>query len=117
MANYDNIKPYADFAHEAAQHGGVEKYLDEIAQANKKLGVLEERDSEGWKGALLLGAGLLLWEGGKAGVRKYKEHKKKKKAEQEALAIKSDNAKKAIVQGVKEARITEEIENNKEKED
>lgn len=26
MSNYKNIKPYADFAHKAAQNGGIEKY-------------------------------------------------------------------------------------------
>lgn len=117
MANYDNIKPYSDFAHEAAQHGGVDNYLDEIADANKELGRLEEKDSEGWKGALLLGAGLLLWEGGKAGAKKYMEYRRKKKDEQEALVKKSESAKKAIVQGIEEAQRLNAFENiDKEKE-
>lgn len=35
MANYENIKPYAEFAHVAAQHGGIEKYLSMMAEANR----------------------------------------------------------------------------------
>lgn len=108
MANYDNIKPYADFAHEAAKHGGVDCYLAEIADANRKLGILEEKDSEGWKGALLLGAGLLLWEGGKAGIRSIKAHRAKKKAQEVAeLKQRSEAAKEAIIQGVQQATAEE----------
>lgn len=108
MANYDNIKPYADFAHEAAKHGGVDSYLAEIADANRKLGILEGKDSEGWKGALLLGAGLLLWEGGKAGIRRIKAHRAKKKAQEVAeLKQRSEAAKEAIIQGVQQATAEE----------
>lgn len=33
MANYDNIKPYADFAHISAPYGGPDNYLDIISKA------------------------------------------------------------------------------------
>ena len=102
MSNYDNIKPYAEFAHEAAKHGGVEKYLNEIAEANRDLGILEEKDTEGWTAALLLGAGLLLWEGGKASIKGIKAFSKKRKEEKKAiLKAKSDGAKEAVIQGVR----------------
>ena len=115
MANYDNIKPYADFAHEAAPHGGVKKYLDEIADANRQLGILEEKDTEGWKAALLLGAGLILWEGGKASIRGIRRlYAKRKEEKKEELLKKSDEAKAAIVEGVKKANCTlaENVEGN-----
>ena len=63
MANFENIKPYADFAHKTAQHGGIEKYLSMIAEANRRLGILEERSTEGRKAALVVGAAILIWEG------------------------------------------------------
>ena len=75
---------------------------------NRKLGILEEKDSEGWKGALLLGAGLLLWEGGKAGIRSIKAHRAKKKAQEVAeLKQRSEAAKEAIIQGVQQATAEE----------
>ena len=33
MPNFDNIKPYADFAHEAAKHGGPTSYINKLIDA------------------------------------------------------------------------------------
>ncbi len=41
MANYENIKPYAEFAHVAAQHGGVHEYMNQIAEYNYSLGAMQ----------------------------------------------------------------------------
>ena len=79
MSNYKNIKPYADFAHKAAQNGGIEKYLEMLENTNREIGAMEERKTEGWKAVLVLSVGIILWEGGKAGIRGIKkiyiEHK------------------------------------------
>jgi len=84
MSNYENIRPYAEFAHDAAQHGGVDRYLTQIADANYERGVLAEQETEGVKGLMVLGFGIALWEGGKFVYRtvrrKYQEHKAKKAA-------------------------------------
>lgn len=110
MANYENIKPYAEFAHVAAQHGGIEKYLSMIAEANRRLGILEERSTEGRKAALVVGAAILIWEGGKAGIRFIKNQIEERKSEEEALLMQSNNAKAAIIRKYANAE-AEESEN------
>ena len=101
MSNYKNIKPYADFAHKAAQNGGIEKYLEMLENTNREIGAMEERKTEGWKAVLVLSVGIILWEGGKAGIRGIKkiyiEHKTTKIP---ALKRKSEEAKAAIIKEV-----------------
>lgn len=101
MSNYKNIKPYADFAHKAAQNGGIEKYLEMLENTNREIGAMEERKTEGWKAVLVLSVGIILWEGGKAGIRRIKkiyiEHKTTKIT---ALKRKSEEAKAAIIKEV-----------------
>lgn len=101
MDNYENIKPYADFAHTAAQHGGVDSYLNEIAEENYNMGVLDEKQTEGMKALVLLGVGLSVWEGGKWVFRKVQGIFKKKRKDSEQ---KSEAAKNAIKRGVQEAK-------------
>lgn len=102
MSNYKNIKPYADFAHKAAQNGGIEKYLEMIENTNREIGAIEERKTEGWKAVLVLGVGIILWEGGKAGIRgikkAYNEHKIIRIT---ALKRKSEEAKEAIIKEIR----------------
>ena len=38
MANYENIKPYAEFSHKVARHGGPEKYVENVADLHEKRG-------------------------------------------------------------------------------
>lgn len=45
MANYENIRPYAEFSHEAAQHGGVDSYLSELQEASYDNGVADTKAS------------------------------------------------------------------------
>lgn len=96
MANVDNIRPYAKFAHEAAQHGGVDSYLDELANANYDLGA-SDTASKFLKFILLaIPTTIVLWEGGKAGYKKgkvYLEHYKEEarnRAETAKAAIKAE---------------------------
>lgn len=105
MANYENIKPYAEFAHEAAQHGGVDNYLNDIAEANQELGILDEKNTEGWKALLVAAVALGLWEGGKAALHGIKKHLEKKKLE---ATKKAEDAKAAIIEGVNQAMSFEE---------
>lgn len=107
MANFENIKPYADFAHKTAQHGGIEKYLSMIAEANRRLGILEERPTEGRKAALVVGAAILIWEGGKAGIRLIKDYIEECKSEEETLLMQSENAKAAIIRESTKAEAVE----------
>ena len=79
MANYDNIKQYADFAHDAAKVGGVKNYLDEYGDAKFELGIASEKETEGWKAVLLAGITVALWEGGKTVIHKIKKINRTKK--------------------------------------
>jgi hypothetical protein len=100
MSNYENIKPYADFAHTAAQHGGVDNYLNQIADSNYSLGVMNEKRKDDLK-ALIIGSTVLaLWEGGKWLYRKghnLYEARCQEKIQQ------SNAAKEAIRKGIKHA--------------
>ena len=101
MANYGNIKPYADFAHTAAQNGGVQSYLSRIADSNYRLGVMDEQSTEGWKTLLVGGIVLAFWEGGKWLYQKGKQyyHDQREEAEEEA-----EQAAEATIQEVQRAK-------------
>lgn len=58
MANYENIRPYAEFSHTAAMNGGVDNYLNSIAQNSYSLGVMEGK-SIAYANSLITG-GILL---------------------------------------------------------
>ena len=100
MANYKNIEPYADFAHTAAQKGGVDNYLKQIAESNYDLGVMDEKSTEGLKAAAIVTAALAIWEGGKAIYRYAKKRYEKRRKE---TVQKAESARNTIVSGVKEA--------------
>lgn len=101
MANYENIRPYAELIHTAAQHGGVDSYMEQVADANHELGVMDEKATESWKGLLVAGATLVLWESGKWVYRKGKSlyEKRHKKLEQQ-----SETAKAALIQEIQAAK-------------
>ena len=42
MSKYENIKPYAEMVHNAAQHGGPKKWLDEMTEEAEQMGMLKE---------------------------------------------------------------------------
>ena len=100
MPNYENIKPYSDFSHTAAEHGGVENYLNELAEKNRELGVLDEKSTEGIK-ALLFGAVLLtVWEGGKWC---YSKLKNRRNDQRKIIEVEIEDAKEKIVQDAENA--------------
>ena len=97
MANYRNIKPYADFAHTAAQNGGVQNYLNQIANSNYRLGVMDEKSTEGHKAVLVGFAVLAIWEVGKwlfkAGRQLYQD-------ERDRVAEEAEQAEEALLQEI-----------------
>lgn len=86
---------YSQLSHAASEAGGPQKFIDQVADINFQRGVQAEKDTEGWKGALLVGAAIGLWEGGKA---LYRRHKAKKAAKQKALLEASNAAKQKFVE-------------------
>lgn len=115
MNNYDNIKPYADFSHEAAQHGGVDSYLDELAESNRQKGIMEEQALEPQKFGIVAIGAIFAWEVGKFVVNKVKNHiKSARYQKEEMLTQKAESAKTAIQQGVKAAEEAQSTNNDEE---
>lgn len=54
---------YSQLSHAASEAGGPKKFIDHVADINYQRGVQGEKDTEGWKGALLAIAAIGLWEG------------------------------------------------------
>lgn len=100
MANYNNIKPYAEFAHKAAQHGGVENYLNEIKESNYELGVMDERSTEGAKVAAASLLVLLVWE--KVVKPVYRKISSISEKRREIIVDKSKTAEAAIIDTMQE---------------
>lgn len=100
MANYNNIKPYAEFAHKAAQHGGVENYLNEIKESNYELGVMDERSTEGAKVAAASLLVLLVWE--KVVKPVYRKISSISEKRREVIVDKSKTAEAAIIETMQE---------------
>lgn len=73
MANYENIRPYSELAHKASLFGGPQEYLQQHAQAYFNMGVQHEKSTEGWKGVVLVGIVIGVWELGKAGIRRLQD--------------------------------------------
>lgn len=90
---------YSQLSHAASEAGGPEKYIDQVADINYQRGIQAEKSTEGWKGVLLTGVAIGLWEGGKALYRRYKN---KKAAKQQALLEASNAAKQGFVESLKD---------------
>ena len=112
MANYENIKPYADFAHTAAQHKGVENYLKELTDSSYKLGVMDERSTECRKGFILAAGVLIVWEAGKAAIRGIKSWYNCRKARQAELIHQYMKAKAAILADPPANHVAEDNDEN-----
>lgn len=91
--NYDNIELYSDFSHEAAQHGGVESYLDELQAASHDLGAAEQKSKDAMFGVIGTGVGFLV-----AGVI-YLIRQQKRIAEEKQRI---ESARESIKEEVKE---------------
>lgn len=70
MANYENIRPYAELVHTAAAYGGVESYLNQISKESYELGVMHA--NEVYATQSLIVGGLLL--AGYAGIALYRKY-------------------------------------------
>ncbi len=78
MSNYNNIKPYADFSHKAAEYGGPEQYVKLVAQKNFAAGIQAEKSAELGKGTVLFALGIAACIGGQYAYKKYIEYKQDK---------------------------------------
>ena len=107
MSNYENIRQYAEHIHDVAQKGGVDKYLQEFAEANYIQGVMDEKETEGKKVVIAVGLTLGIWEGGKYLYRSIKNFREKRKVE---AIHKAELAKKAISQGMEKEEVQREVE-------
>lgn len=96
MPNYENIRPYAEFAHEAAQHGGVDSYLNQMTESSYALGIMEERSTESWKAFMLTAGVIIIWEAGKAAVYYGKRCIRKYRAKKVSLLKETETAKAEI---------------------
>lgn len=89
---------YASLSRTASEHGGPEKYINEVAETNYMRGVEDERGTEWWK----IGLAIAVFEAGKAGVmwtiKKVRQHKEKKKA----LAEQAQKAKANYLNSMEE---------------
>ncbi len=97
MSNAENIKPYADFAHEAAQHGGVDSYLNELETASYDQGSSDTLGKVFKYAPVVIGGAILVWEGGKRLVKRGVDYFSNR---QENNAHRIENAKTAIKAGV-----------------
>lgn len=113
MANYKSIKPYADLIHNAAQNGGPDQFLREIAESNFALGQEAEKASEWWKIPLAGIAFVLIYEGG---LWVYKRVKHNHQSKIKALNEQSDSAIKAYKECVVQKEETSTDESHGESE-
>ncbi len=109
MANYNNIKPYSDFAHTAAQHGGVESYLNQLQSASYDAGSSDTLSAVIELAPYAAVGCITAWECGKWAFRKVGNIIKKRKDE-DIMVI--DASKAAIIQGVKMAEEQAPVVNN-----
>lgn len=100
MSNYNNIKPYADFAKKVAPHGGPEKYVQKVAEKNFAAGVQAEKATEPGKAGLEALVILAACGGFQFLYHKCKELRQKKAQEAMSEAKASD---KECVEAFKEA--------------
>ncbi len=95
---------YSQLSHEASQHGGPDKFLKDHADANYQLGVEAEKDTEGWKAALVTAAAIGAWEFGK-GVWRWTKGRHTRKKEQAVLKAKA--AEEELLRGMRSAAQSE----------
>lgn len=96
MAEWD----YASLSHTASEHGGPEKYINEVAETNYQRGVEEERGTEWWKMGVAICAFELVKAGIKWTVKKVRQHREKKRN----LSEQARKAKANYLNSIEEAR-------------
>lgn len=115
MPNKKNIEPYSNMVRDAAKNGGPEKFLNQIAEANREIGRQEglgEGEEKGFaEGALVVVGVMLFVKGVKWSYNKLKDrHSKRmneKKAKIEELQRISDDAKKAYLSEIEQNESTD----------
>ena len=117
MANYENIRPYSEKVHEMAAGGGVDKYFDDYAKANQKIGAQKQKEADTNQFAALAGLAvpvvIMLWEGGKKLYRFRKDKLSQLNKEKALLIEQSEQAKTAILQSI-DAPSTEDTDHQGE---
>lgn len=83
MPNPGNVTNYGKLVHEAAEHGGPEKYLEEFANANYQRGKHDGLMNYWWIGPAIIGGYELVKRLGKRAYRwfKYDRHERKRRIE------------------------------------
>lgn len=109
MTNYNNIKPYSDFAHTAAQHGGVESYLNQLQSTSYDVGCSDTLSAVIKLAPYAAVACITFWECGKWVLQKVGNTIKKRKDE-DIMVI--DASKAAIMQCAKMAEEQVPVANN-----
>ena len=74
MANYENIRSYAEFAHTAAAHGGVEPYINLIAKTFYERGLRDRQSIDILHAATLFAGGIIVCGVGRARLKQIKKH-------------------------------------------
>ena len=111
MANFENIRRYAEFNHEAGLDGGIDNHLENIKNAAKMEGAMEERENFVQYIAGIAIAAIGIWEVGKKLFCLLKQFiKRRQAAKREELRVRSAESEAAIRTGVKEAVIIGEEE-------
>lgn len=72
MSNFENIRPYAEFSHTAAQDGGIDNHINNIKNAAREQGIEEGRFEILQMLPIILACGITIWEGIKILVKKVK---------------------------------------------
>ena len=81
MANQENIKPYAEFSHEAALHGGPEKYFNEYGDARYECGKNDQKEEDQIKMFIGLAGMALVCSAINWAYHKYSEFERKRTQE------------------------------------
>lgn len=103
MGNYENIRPYAEFAHMVAPYGGPEQYLNDYGDARYECGKIDQREAD--KAAIFTAIAGTAFVSAviNFGIQKYREIKRKR-AQEEA-----EKAKGAYLKAVSSNKVDAEV--------
>ncbi len=111
MSNYENIRPYAEFSHDAAQDGGIDNHLNNIKNEAREQGVEEGRLEILRLIPVFFVLFQLIWKGLKILANKakaiYCEHRAKKQAPLKKKAEESEAVLREEIKRVEESESQE----------